>query len=158
MTSRLKLGTLCLASIVLVGCGKSSPAGGTAPGSSSSASTATSSGGSQWTGIYGSGTSANINATLHIDSQDPSLTGTGTLTYDGYEEAVSITSTGPHTLSIKGVSYKDLRGGRTFYLDNFKAEVSADGNSMNATGGDTDSVVANAWLKLQRAGSAPGAR
>jgi hypothetical protein len=60
-------------------------------------------------------------------------------------------------LRIKGVSGRDTRGGRSFYLDNFSAQISADGRSMDATGGDTNSVVANEWLKLQRSDSTPAA-
>jgi hypothetical protein len=113
--------------------------------------------GTQWKGIYGSGTQANIAATLQISSQNGSLV--GILSYDGYQETVAITAIGPGSFGIKGVSYKDLRGGRRFYLDNFKAQITPDGGHLNATGGDANSVVANEWLKLQKveltAGGAP---
>jgi hypothetical protein len=116
-------------------------------------STGASLSGTQWKGIYASGTTSNTPATLSIRSQNGALT--GTLTYDGFEETVAITANGPLKLRIKGVSGRDTRGGRNFYLDNFSAELSADGRSMNATGGDTNSVVANQWLKLQRSDSTP---
>ena len=106
-----------------------------------------------WKGTYASGTSSNIPATLHIYSQNGSLM--GTLTYDGYEETVDIITT-PRGLQIKGVSYRDLRGGRNFYLDTFSAEVSTDGRGMNATGGDTNSAVASQWLKLQKVDASAG--
>jgi hypothetical protein len=109
--------------------------------------------GTQWKGTYASGTTSNTPATLSIHSQNGSLT--GTLTYDGYEETVAITTNGPLKLRIKGVSGRDTRGGRSFYLDNFSAQISADGRSMDATGGDTNSAVANEWLKLQRSDSTP---
>jgi hypothetical protein len=144
------LGWLCLvASVAMVACGQTRPVSGGASNNPSTSSPAD----TQWTGIYGSGTSANIPATLRVTSQNGSLT--GTLTYDGYEETVAITSTGPKTLLIKGVSYRDLQGGRTFNLDNFAVQVSADGNSMNGTGGDAGSVVANEWLRLQKVGTSP---
>ena len=108
----------------------------------------------EWKGIYASGTRSNIPATLHLYSQNGSLM--GTLTYDGYEETVAIT-TGPGAMRIKGVSYRDLRGGRNFYLDTFSAQISPDGRSMNANGGDANSVVANQWLRLQKVDSTPAA-
>ena len=79
------------------------------------------------------------------------------MTYDGFEETVAITTNGPIKLSIKGISGRDTRGGRSFYLDNFSAQISSDGRSMNATGGDTNSAVANEWLKLQRSDSTSAA-
>ncbi|HUI81916.1 MAG TPA: hypothetical protein VLY24_28540 [Bryobacteraceae bacterium] len=143
MKTEPSLGLLCLvASIAMVACGQTRPvSGGSSDNSSASSPTDT-----QWKGIYGSGTSANIPATLSVHSQG----GSGTLTYDGYEETVAITSTGPRTLSMKGVSYRDLHGGRTFNLDTFTLQISPDGNSMNGNGGDTSSVVANEWLQLQK--------
>jgi hypothetical protein len=107
----------------------------------------------EWKGIYGSGTSSNIPATLRIYSQNGSLM--GTLTYDGYEETVAITATQPR-VRIKGVSYRDLRGGRTFDLDTFNGQISADGRRLTADGGDTKSVVANEWLRLQKVDSTSG--
>jgi hypothetical protein len=109
----------------------------------------------QWKGIYASGTRSNLPATLQIYSRNGSLM--GTLTYDGYEETVAITPSGPRSIRIKGVSYRDLRGGRTFYLDSFSGQVSPDGSRIDADGGDTNSVVANQWLKLQKVDSRPGA-
>ena len=108
----------------------------------------------QWKGIYGSGTSANIPATLHVYSQNGALM--GTLTYDGYEETVAVESTGPRAVRIKGVSYKDTRGGRTFSLDTFTAQISPDGRSMNGNGKDAHAVVANEWLRLQKVETATG--
>lgn len=145
------LGWLCLvASAAMVACGHTGPISGGSSNNSSTSSPAN----TQWTGTYGSGTSANIPATLRVTSQNGSLT--GTLTYDGYEETVALTSTGLRTLLIKGVSYRDLQGGRTFNLDNFTVQVPPDGNSMNGEGGDTGSVVANEWLRLQKAGTSAG--
>jgi hypothetical protein len=111
--------------------------------------------GTQWKGIYASGRQSNIPATLSIYSQNGSMM--GTLTYDGYVETVAITANGPRALRMKGVSYKDTRGGRSFYLDSFNAEISADGHAINATGGDANSAVANEWLRLQRADSSASA-
>jgi hypothetical protein len=107
----------------------------------------------EWKGMYGSGTRSNQPASLHVFSRNGSLS--GTLTYDGYEETVAITATGPRTLRIKGVSYRDLRGGRSFFLDTFTAQISPDGRSLNGTGGDTNSVVSNQWLRLQQVDSRP---
>jgi hypothetical protein len=109
----------------------------------------------QWKGVYGSGTQANTPATLQIHSQNGSLM--GTLTYDRYEETFAITATGTRALRLKGVSYRILRGGGTFDLDNFSGQLSPDGNRLNATGGDAKSVVANEWLNLQKVNSTPGA-
>lgn len=111
--------------------------------------------GTQWKGIYASGRQSNIPATLNIYSQNGSVM--GTLTYDGYIETVAITANGPRALRMKGVSYRDTRGGRSFYLDNFSAQISGDGRSINATGGDTNSAVASEWLKLQRSDSTSSA-
>ncbi len=106
----------------------------------------------EWKGTYASGTQSNIPAVLRVFARNGSLM--GTLTYDGYEETVAITSTGPRTWRLKGVSYRDVRGGRAFSLDTFTVQLSPDGRSMNGSGGDTASVVSNQWLKLQRADSA----
>jgi hypothetical protein len=81
----------------------------------------------------------------------------GTLTYDGYEETVAITSSSPTAVQIKGVSYRDTRGGRSFSLDTFSAQIAPDGRSMNGTGKDAHAVVANEWLRLQKVDSTAGA-
>jgi len=111
--------------------------------------------GTQWKGIYASGRQSNIPAILSIYSQNGAMM--GTLAYDGFEETVAITTNGPRALRIKGLSYRDTRGGRSFYLDNFSGQISADGHAINATGGDTNSAVANEWLKLQRSDSTSSA-
>jgi hypothetical protein len=148
MKAQHKLSLLVLiASIAMLACAQTRPSNNSGAGSLAD---------TQWKGIYGSGTSANIPATLHIVSQNGTLT--GTLTYDGYEETVAITSTSPQAVRIKGVSYRDTRGGRSFYLDTFSAQISPDGRSLNGTGGDTNSVTANQWLRLQKVeGTAGGA-
>jgi hypothetical protein len=106
-----------------------------------------------WQGFVGSSSSPNVRATLRLFQQNGAII--GTLTYDGYEESVSVSTPVPGTVRLQGVSFRDLRGARSFYLDNFNGHLSTDGRRLQGDG--RDARGAPSWFELQRADSTPPA-
>jgi hypothetical protein len=87
---------------------------------------------SSWDGAMGDAAKGNSPAQLKFTQQKGNLT--ALLTYAGYEETLSVTVTGPSTIQMKGVSYRDLQNEhRRFNLDMMTAEISLYGKRLSGT-------------------------
>ena len=85
---------------------------------------------SSWDGAMGDVAKGNSPAQLRIILEKGKLT--GLLTYDGFEETLSVTLSPPSAVRFKGVSYRDLQGEhRTFDLDTLNAEISLYGKRLS---------------------------
>jgi hypothetical protein len=92
---------------------------------------------SSWDGAIGDAAKGNSPAQLKFAMQKESLT--ALLTYAGYEETLAVTVTGPSTVQMKGVSYRDLQNEhRRFNLDTMNAEVSLYGKRLSGTSSDNE--------------------
>jgi hypothetical protein len=92
---------------------------------------------SSWDGAMGDAAKGNSPAQLKFAMQKGKLT--ALLTYAGYEETLSVTITGPSTIQMKGVSYRDLQNEhRRFNLDTMNAEVSLYGKRLSGTSSDNE--------------------
>jgi hypothetical protein len=92
---------------------------------------------SSWDGAIGDAAKGNSPAQLKFAMQKGSLT--ALLTYAGYEETLAVTVTGPSTVQMKGVSYRDLQNEhRRFNLDTMNAEVSLYGKRLSGTSSDNE--------------------
>jgi hypothetical protein len=90
---------------------------------------------SSWDGALGNAAKGSSPAQLKFEQQKGSVT--ALLTYAGYEETLTVTVTGPSTIRMKGVSYRDLQNGhRRFNLDTMNAEVSLYGKRLSGTSSD----------------------
>ena len=90
---------------------------------------------SSWDGAMGDAAKGNSPAQLKFVQQKGSVM--ALLTYAGYEQTLSVTVTGPSTIQMKGVSYRDLQNGhRRFNLDTMNAEVSLCGKRQSGTSSD----------------------
>jgi hypothetical protein len=90
---------------------------------------------SSWDGAMGDAAKGNSPAQLKFVQQKGNLT--ALLTYAGYEETLSVTVTGPSTIQMKGVSYRDLQNEhRRFNLDMMTAEISLYGKRLSGTSTD----------------------
>jgi hypothetical protein len=96
-----------------------------------------------WRGAIGDAAKGNSPAQLRMVLQNGNLT--GILTYDGYEETLTITVSAPVSTKVsapaairmKGVSFRDLQhSGRNFILDTFSGEVSPDGGQIRGAAVD----------------------
>jgi hypothetical protein len=88
-----------------------------------------------WDGAMGDAAKGNSPAQLKFAMQKGSLM--ALLTYAGHEETLAVTVTGPSTIQMKGVSYRDLQNEhRRFNLDMMTAEVSLYGKRLSGTSSD----------------------
>lgn len=86
-------------------------------------------------GAMGDAAKGNSPAQLKFVQQKGNLT--AVLTYAGDEETLAVTVTGPSTIQMKGVSYRDLKNEhRRFNLDMMNAEVSLYGKRLSGTSSD----------------------
>ena len=120
--------------LILVTCG-----GGTrllcAPQGTAEQNSARSLADSSWDGAMGDAAKGNSPAQLKFAVQKGSLM--ALLTYAGYEETLAVIVTGPSTIQMKGVSYRDLQNEhRRFNLDTMNAEVSLYGKRLSGTSSD----------------------
>lgn len=91
---------------------------------------------SSWDGAMGDAAKGNSPAQLKFVQQKGGLM--ALLTYAGYEETLAVTVTGPTTIQMKGVSYRDLQNEhRRFNLDTMNAEVSLYGKRLSGTSSDS---------------------
>jgi len=89
---------------------------------------------STWDDAMGDVAKGNSPAQLRIVLQKGSLI--GFLTYDGFEETLSVSVSAPSSIRLKDVSFRDLqRAGRGFNLELFSAELSQDGRRISGTTG-----------------------
>jgi hypothetical protein len=85
-------------------------------------------------GAMGDVAKGNSPAHLRIVLQKGNLT--GFLTYDGFEETLSVSVSAPSSVRLKDVSFRDLqRVGRGFDLESLSAELSQDGRGISGTAG-----------------------
>jgi hypothetical protein len=90
---------------------------------------------SSWDGAMGDAAKGNSPAQLKFAVQKGSLM--ALLTYAGYEETLAVTVTGPSTIQMKGVSYRNLHNEhRRFNLDTMNAEISLYGKRLSGTSSD----------------------
>ena len=90
---------------------------------------------SAWDWAMGDAAKGNSPAQLKFGQQKGHLM--AVLTYAGYEETLSAIVTGPSTIQLKGVSYRDLKSEhRRFNLDMMNAEISLYGKRLSGTSTD----------------------
>jgi hypothetical protein len=102
---------------------------------------------SAWDGAMGDAAKGNSPAQLKFAMQKGSLM--ALLTYAGYEETLAVTVTGPSTIQMKGISYRDLQNEhRRFNLDMMNAEISLYGKRLS--GMSTDSQGGRSRFEFRR--------
>lgn len=91
---------------------------------------------SSWDGAMGDAAKGNSPAQLKFLQQKSGLT--ALLSYAGYEETLAVTVTGPSTIQMKGVSYRDLQNEhRRFNLDMMNAEITLYGKRLSGMSSDS---------------------
>ena len=91
---------------------------------------------SAWDWAMGDAAKGNSPAQLKFAMQKGSLM--ALLTYAGYEETLAVTVTGPSTIQMTGVSYRDLQNEhRRFNLDMMNSEISLYGKRLSGTSTDS---------------------
>jgi hypothetical protein len=102
---------------------------------------------SSWDGAMGDAAKGNSPAQLKFAMQKGNLM--ALLTYAGYEETLAVTVTGPSTIQMKGISYRDLQNEhRRFNLDMMNAEISLYGKRLS--GMSTDSQGGRSRFEFRR--------
>jgi hypothetical protein len=124
-----------LSMILMMACG-----GGTrllsAPQGTAEQNSARSLADSSWDGAMGDAAKGNSPAQLKFVQQKNGLM--AVLTYAGYEETLAVTVTGPSTIQMKGVSYRDVQNEhRRFNLDMMNAEITLYGKRLSGTSSDS---------------------